>query len=110
MTLRIKNYIVIFKDTLEGGDTGMGFTLKKFDDLIRSNEKLAELLGRKAEVEVQQKKHANVLLIVLAVIGGIAAVAGIAYLVYRFLIPDGYDDFDDFDDDFEDDSIVSDAQ
>lgn len=82
----------------------MNFSLKKLDELINSNSKLAELLGKK--VEIEEKKKVNPFLIVLAVIGGIAAVAGIAYLVYRFLTPDDYDDFDDFDEDFEDDSIV----
>lgn len=83
----------------------MNFNLKKFDELINSNKKLAELLGRNAEIE-EKKKKVNPFIIALAVVGGIAAIAGIAYLVYRFLTPDDYDDFDDFDEDFEDDSIV----
>ena len=85
----------------------MGFNLKKLDELINSNERLAELLGRKTVIE---EKKTNPIVVVLAVIGSVAAVAGIAYLVYRFLIPDTYDDYDDFDEDFEDDSVVSDAQ
>ena len=90
------------------GAFDMGFNLKKLDELINSNEKLADLLGRKTVIE--EKKSTNPIVVILAVIGSIAAVAGIAYLVYRFLIPDTYDDYDDFDDDFEDDSVVSDAQ
>lgn len=82
----------------------MNFNLKKFDELINSNAKLAELLGK--NVEIEEKKKVNPVIIVLAVVGSIAAVAGIAYLVYRFLTPDDYDDFDDFDEEFEDDSIV----
>lgn len=82
----------------------MCMNFKKLDELINSNSKLAELLGRK--VEIEEKKKANPVVIILAVVGCVAAVAGIAYLVYRFLAPDDYDDFDDFDEDFEDDSIV----
>ena len=74
--------------------------MKKIDELIASNTKLAELLGRKSEPE--KKTHA--LVWVLAIIGAITAIAGIAYAVYRYMNPDFDDfDFDDFDDDFEED-------
>ena len=88
--------------------------MKKIDELVASNAKIAELLGKKEEPE---KKCARVIVWVLAIIGAIAAVAAIAYGVYRYLNPDyledfDFDDFDDFDEDedFEDeDDIVEDV-
>ncbi len=76
--------------------------MKKIDDLIASNAKLAELLGKKEEPE---KKCGRVIVWVLAIIGAIAAIAAIAYGVYRYLNPDYLDDFDfdDFDEEYEDD-------
>lgn len=79
--------------------------MKKLDELLASNAKLAELLGRKEE----PKKKCNAAVCVLAVIGAIAAVALIAYAVYRYLTPDYLDDdFDDWEDyeEFEDDEDV----
>ena len=73
--------------------------MKKIDELIASNAKLAELLGKKEEEP--EKKCGRVIVWVLAIIGAIAAIAAIAYGVYRYLNPDYLDDFDfdDFDDD-----------
>ena len=75
--------------------------MKKFDELIASNSKLAELLGKKEEQ--QPEKKCNAIVWVLAIIGAIATVAGIAYAVYRYMNQDSLDDFDFEDDDFEDD-------
>lgn len=76
--------------------------MKKIDELIASNAKLAELLGKKEEPE---KKCGRVIVWVLAIIGAVAAIAAIAYGVYRYLNPDYLDDFDfdDFDDEYEED-------
>jgi len=76
--------------------------MKKIDELITSNTKLAELLGKK-----QPEKKCNVLLWIFAVIGVVATIAAIAYAVYRYMNPEyfddlDFDDFDDFEDDFED--------
>ena len=75
--------------------------MKKIDELIASNAKLAELLGRKEEEP--EKKCGHVIVWVLAIIGAIASIAAIAYGVYRYLNPDYLDDFDfdDIDEDFE---------
>ncbi len=80
----------------------MNFNLKKIDELIASNAKLAELLGRKEEPE---KKACRAIVWVLAIIGAVAAIAAIAYAVYRYMNPEYFDDldFDDFDDDEVDD-------
>ena len=78
--------------------------MKKIDELIASNAKLAELLGRKEEEP--EKKCGRVIVWVLAIIGAIVAVAAIAYGVYRYLNPDYLDDFDF--DDFEDDEFEDD--
>lgn len=75
--------------------------MKKIDELIASNTKLAELLGKKEEPVAEKK--CNALVWVLAIIGAIVAVAGIAYAVYRYMNQDCLDDFDFEDDDFEDD-------
>ena len=77
--------------------------MKKIDELIASNAKLAELLGKKEE-PVEEKKCCNTVVWVLAIIGAIAAVAAIAYAVYRYMNQESLDDFDFEDDDFEDDS------
>ena len=79
--------------------------MKKIDELIASNAKLAELLGRKEEPE---KKCGRVIVWVLAIIGAIAVIAAIAYGVYRYLNPDYLDDFDfdDFDEDDYDDDLA----
>ena len=69
--------------------------MKKIDELIASNAKLAELLGRKEEEP--EKKCCKAIVWVLAIIGAVAAIAAIAYGVYRYLNPDYLDDFD-FDD------------
>ena len=78
----------------------MNFNFKKIDELINSNARLAEILGRKVEVEEEKKK--NPALIILAVVGCVAIVAGIAYAVYRFAGPKEFESFGDFDDDFDD--------
>ena len=80
--------------------------MKKIDELIASNAKLAELLGRKEEEP--EKKCGRVIVWVLAIIGAIAAIAAIAYGVYRYLNPDYLDDFDfdDFDEDDYDDDLA----
>ena len=88
--------------------------MKKIDELIASNAKLAELLGKKEEPE---KKCGRVIVWVLAIIGAVAAIAAIAYGVYRYLNPDYLDDFDfddfdedeDFEDDFAEEDIVEDV-
>ena len=76
--------------------------MKKLDELIASNTKLAELLGKK--IEPQKKTHPVV--IILAIIGAVAAIAAIAYAVYRYLNPEYFEDFDfdeeEFEDEFED--------
>lgn len=86
--------------------------MKKIEELIASNTKLAELLGKKAEPE----KKTHPLVWALAIIGAIAAIAGIAYAVYRYMNPNYFDDFDfddiddeEFEDDFEEDDIVEDV-
>lgn len=76
--------------------------MKKLDELIASNTRLAELLGKKAEPE--KKTHPVVW--ILAIIGAVAAIAAIAYAVFRYLNPEYFDDFDfedDYEEDFEDD-------
>ncbi len=79
----------------------MNFNFKKIDELINSNARLAEILGRK--VEVEEKKKKNPALIILAIVGCVAIVAAIAYAVYRFAGPKEFESFGDFDDDFDDD-------
>ena len=74
--------------------------MKKIDELIASNTKLAELLGKKEE---PAEKKCNAIVWGLAIIGAIAAVAAIAYAVYRYMNQESLDDFDFEDDDFEDD-------
>lgn len=63
----------------------MSSTLKKLEDLVSSNAKLAELLHLKKEEEEFEKK--NTALYVFAIIGAIAAIALIAFAVYRYLNP-----------------------
>lgn len=62
----------------------MNNTMKKLEDLVSSNAKLAELLHLKKEEEIEKK---NTALYVFAIIGAIAAIAAIAYAVYRYLNP-----------------------
>lgn len=71
--------------------------MKKLDELIASNTRLAELLGKK--VEPEKKTHPVV--IVLAILGAVAVIAGIAYAVYRYLNPEYFEDFDFDDEEFE---------
>ena len=78
--------------------------MKKLDELIASNTKLAELLGKK--VVPQKKTHPVVW--ILAILGAVAAIAAIAYGVYRYLNPEYFEDFDYddeiLDEEFEDES------
>lgn len=62
----------------------MNSTLKKLEELVSSNAKLAELLHLQKEEEEEKK---NTVLYVFAIIGAIAAIALIAYAVYRYLNP-----------------------
>lgn len=79
----------------------MSNTLKKLEQLVANNEKLARLLHLKKEEEVVEKKK-NTALYVFAIIGAIAAIVAIVYAVYRYLHPvyieDGMleDDYDEF--------------
>ena len=59
-------------------------TMKKLEDLVSSNAKLAELLHLKKEEEIEKK---NTALYVFAIIGAVAAIALIAFAVYRYLNP-----------------------
>lgn len=70
--------------------------MKKIDELIASNAKLAELLGKKEKEP--EKKSCHVVVWILAIVGAIAAIAAIAYGVYRYMNPEYLDDLDDFDD------------
>ena len=65
-------------------DDLMNNTMKKLEDLVSSNAKLAELLHLKKEEEIEKK---NTALYVFAIIGAIAAIALIAYAVYRYFNP-----------------------
>ena len=88
-------------------------TMKKLEELVSSNAKLAELLHLKKEEELEKK---NTALYVFAIIGAIAAIALIAFAVYRYLNPVYVEDGeleDEFEELFEDDYIpdaVSDAE
>jgi len=80
-------------------------TMKKLEDLVSSNAKLAELLHLKKEEEIEKK---NTALYVFAIIGAVAAIALIAYAVYRYLNPVYVEDVeleDEFEELFEDDYI-----
>lgn len=86
----------------------MNSTMKKLEELVSSNAKLAELLHLKKEEEEEKK---NTTLYVFAIIGAIAAIALIAYAVYRYLNPvyvedgeleDEYEDF--FEDEYTEDT------
>lgn len=87
-------------------------TKKKLEELISSNDKLAQLLHLKKEE--QEKK--NTALYVFAIIGAIAAIAAIAYAVYRYMKPvyvkDGEleDEFEDFTEDDYVPNMDSDAE
>lgn len=72
-------------------------TMKKLEELVSSNAKLAELLHLKKEEEVEKK---NTALYVFAIIGAIAAIALIAFAVYRYLNPVYVED-GEFEDEFE---------
>lgn len=80
----------------------MSNTLKKLEQLVTKNEKLARLLHMKKEEEVVVEKKKNTALYVFAIIGAIAAIVAIVYAVYRYLHPvyieDGEfeDDYDEF--------------
>ena len=76
----------------------MTSTMKKLEDLVSSNAKLAELLHLKKEEEIEKK---NTALYVFAILGAIAAIALIAYAVYRYLNP-AYIEDDEFEDEYED--------
>lgn len=85
----------------------MNCTMKKLEDLISSNEKLAELLHLKKE---EEKK--NTALYVFAIIGAIAAIAAIAYAVYRYLNPAYVEDGeleDEYEEMLEDDYVPNTA-
>ena len=87
----------------------MNNIMKKLEDLVSSNDKLAELLRLKKEEEEFEKK--NTALYVFAIIGAIAAIALIAFAVYRYLNPVYVED-GEFEDEYElleDDYIPSDA-
>ncbi len=73
-------------------------TMKKLEDLVSSNAKLAELLHLKKEEEIEKK---NTALYVFAIIGAIAAIALIAFAVYRYLNP-AYIEDEEFEDEYED--------
>ncbi len=82
----------------------MNNIMKKLEDLVSSNDKLAELLRLKKEEEEFEKK--NTALYVFAIIGAVAAIALIAFAVYRYLNPvyveDGQfeDEYELLDDDY----------
>ena len=76
-------------------------TMKKLEELVSSNAKLAELLHLKKEEEIEKK---NTALYVFAIIGAVAAIALIAFAVYRYLNPVYVEDVE-LDDEFEDDYI-----
>ena len=87
----------------------MNNIMKKLEELVSSNDKLAELLRLKKEEEEFEKK--NTALYVFAIIGAVAAIALIAYFVYRYLNPVYVED-GEFEDEYElleDDYIPSDA-
>lgn len=75
----------------------MNNTRKKFEDLVSSNAKLAELLHLKKEEELEKK---NTALYVFAIIGAVAAIALIAFAVYRYLHR-GYADELELEDEYE---------
>ncbi len=80
-------------------------TMKKLEELVSSNAKLAELLHLKKEEEMEKK---NTALYVFAIVGAIAAIALIAYAVYRYLNPVYVEDVeleDEFEELFEDEYI-----
>ena len=82
----------------------MSNTLKRLEQLVAKNEKLAHLLHLKKEEEVVEKKK-NTALYVFAIVGAIAAIIAIVYAVYRYLHPvyiengELEDDYDEFLDD-----------
>ena len=80
-------------------------TMKKLEELVSSNAKLAELLHLQKEEEIEKK---NTALYVFAIIGAVAAIALIAFAVYRYLNPVYVEDVeldDEFEELFEDDYI-----
>ena len=84
-------------------------TMKKLEELVSSNAKLAELLHLKKEEELEKK---NTALYVFAILGAVAAIALIAFAVYRYLNPVYVEDIeleDEYEDLFEDDYIPNDA-
>lgn len=83
-------------------------TMKKLEELVSSNAKLAELLHLKKEEELEKK---NTSLYVFAIIGAIAAIALIAFFVYRYLHPVYVEDLeiDDEYEEFLDDDYIPNA-
>lgn len=75
----------------------MNNTMKKLEELVSSNAKLAELLHLKKEEEIEKK---NTALYVFAILGAIAAIALIAFAVYRYLNPVVLDE-DEFEEEYE---------
>lgn len=87
----------------------MNNTMKKLEELVSSNAKLAELLHLKKEEEIEKK---NTALYVFAIIGAVAAIALIAYAVYRYLNPIYVEDGgleDEYEELFEDEYIPNSA-
>lgn len=64
----------------------MNSTMKKLEELVSSNAKLAELLHLKKEEEEKAEKKCFVVYL-FAIIGALAAIAAIAYAVYRYTHP-----------------------
>lgn len=87
----------------------MSNPMKKLEELVSSNAKLAELLHLKKEEEEEKK---NTALYVFAIIGAIAAIALIAFAVYRYLNPIYVEDGeleDEYEELLEDDYIPNSA-
>lgn len=85
----------------------MNNTMKKLEELVSSNAKLAELLHLKKEEEKEKK---NTALYVFAIIGALAIIGAIAYAVYRYLNPVYIEDGeleDEYEELIEDDYVPS---
>lgn len=94
----------------------------KMEELLASNEKLAELLHLKKEEEIEEEKK-NKAVYVFAILGAIAVIGIVAYLVYKYVLnpvvrdegelADEYEEYDDseFEDEvFEDEDYVSEEE